>query len=214
MKALLFDIDGTLLDTREFILQTYERVLKKHNGPVFERSELIKHVGGGSLITNYPKILPGMDVQILMQDHKDIHAELLHLIVSYKDVHDVLTTLKKKYKVAAVTGRTKKSAYTNMKNHGLTDYFEFITTAEDVKNPKPDPEGIIQALSFFKIQPHEALMIGDADSDIEAGKRAGVKTVAITHGFFDREYLSKYEPDYIIDTLPELLSLCEESESN
>lgn len=214
IKALLFDIDGTLLDTREFIIQAYLHTIRKHRGITFERETLLSFVNG-TIHEVYERALPGYEKQPLVDTHEEFQTANLDLISVYDDVHVSMELLRNfGIKFAAITNRRRKSAHTNLQLHDLDIYFDHVITPEDVVHTKPDPEGILKALKRFGVKKAEALMVGDAATDVKAGQNAGVKTVGVTHGFSTHAQLIEAGADHIIDSISELVTLCEESESN
>lgn len=206
IKAILFDIDGTLLDTREFIIQAYLHTIQKHGKIVYDKTELMTFING-TIFEVYERALPGFDLQPLVDEHEAFQTANLDLITAYDDVHATFDALSREgIQIAALTNRRKKSAHTNLKLHNLDVYFKLVLTPEDLTRGKPDPEGVQKALKYFKINKHEIAMVGDAVTDIETGKNAGVKTVGVTHGFSSRAQLKEAGADFIIDALPELVT--------
>lgn len=202
VKAVLFDLDGTLLDTTEFIFQAYEHTLSLHGIKNVARKELTGHIGKGLKVI-YSKIAPTFDTPTLMEAHDKFQSRNFHLVKSFPNVLEVINKLKKKYNLGIVTSR-RHSTRTTLKTGGLDPkIFDVIVTADDIENLKPHPEGVILALRELKVKPEEAILIGDATVDIEMGKNAGVKTVGVTYGFGGKD-IAKAKPDYLIDDIGEL----------
>ncbi len=205
-KAVLFDLDGTLIDTSEFIFQAYEHALKTHGHNVVDRKELSPHIGRG-LHTIYSEIAPGGIIEDLIKTHISFQDKKLHLIKTYPNILKTIKKIKKLgYKIGIVTSRLKNTDDA-LKTAGIDPkLFEVIITASDVKNPKPHPEGVIKALKKLKVKVSEAIMIGDASVDIEMGKNAKVKTVGVTYGF-GGQGIKNSSPDFVIDDIEELLDI-------
>lgn len=202
--AILFDVDGTLLDTTEYIYGAFEYSLKKHTLPVLPRSEM-KKMMGKSLEDCYKVFAKQNDVRALMTDHHVFqvgHPELSHV---YDGTIKTLTKLRATgYRLAAITSRAGKIVFETLKNAKIDHFFEVIITFDDVKKEKPDPEGILKALARMGISPHEAIMVGDSPVDIEAGKSAGTLTIGATYGFHGAK-IAKSQPDYVIGGIGEIL---------
>lgn len=203
MKAVLFDLDGTIIDTTEFIFQAYEHTLKTHGFKVTKREILSPHIGRGLAII-YNEIAPGGDTEVLIETHKTFQAKNLHLVNNFQNTAEILKILKrKKIKIGIVTSRLKNTKATLAAAGLKVNLFDVIITADEVKNTKPHPEGVLLALKKLKIKPSNAILVGDAIHDIEMGKNAGVKTVGVTYGF-GGEGVRDAKPDFIIDDLREL----------
>lgn len=206
IQAVLFDIDGTLLDTKEFVYQAYLHTLEKHGIKNFSR-EYIESLGGRTLEEYYSILAPEIEFELLRESHRIFQSENMHLSGSFPGAPELLTALKKKgYQVAAITSRARDVVIETLEKAKIHQYFDLIIAIEDVSQAKPDPEGIFKALEFFKVKHSEALMVGDNEVDIQAGKRAGVQTVGVSFGFAGSN-ITKFQPDFVIDSLSELPSV-------
>lgn len=206
IKAVLFDIDGTLLDTKEFIYQAYQHTLDKHGIKNISR-EYLESLGGKTLEEYYNILAPEIETELLRESHGKFQSDNLHLAVPFPKVQKVLETLKKQnLKIAGITSRGKRLLTKTLEIAGIEKYFDLIITVEDVKRAKPDPEGIFKVLRNFEISKDEAIMVGDSAVDMEAGINAGVKTVGVTYGFLG-ESIKNLQPDYLIDDLSELIRI-------
>ncbi|MFA9289295.1 MAG: HAD-IA family hydrolase [Weeksellaceae bacterium] len=206
LKAIFFDIDGTLLDTREFIYQAFEHSLGAHGHQPFTREEL-RIVMGKTLEGGYQTLAQLDDVEDLMNTHRAFQAANMNLSIPYPHVAETLDALKKKgLKIAGITTRSRDSAKATLKLAGLMEYFEFFVGMDDVENPKPHPEPLERALKHFELRPDEAMMVGDSDVDIMAGKAAGTYTAGCAYGFHPN-HIADAEPDYLIDDVKEILTI-------
>lgn len=208
MKAhtvVLFDIDGTLLDSEELIISSYEHALRGI-GMTVERPQL-KQLMGIALHQAYLSLVPDGKPEDLVSAHRHFTYENLHLIQPYPGLEHMLQTLQARgYKLGAVTNRTPMPGVDMFSNSCLGKYLEVVVTANDVVNPKPHPEPVLKAISQFQARPQEAVLVGDSPADIMAGKAAGVTTVGAVYGTFGPE-IHSHNPDYIIHSLHGLLEL-------
>ncbi len=205
-KAILFDIDGTLLDAYDFIFEAVKYTLLFHNHP-YPTEEKIKQAMGKSLVEFYKVLLPRIDPLILAQTHDKFQHDKFHLVKLFPKVLQTLQKLKaKEFLIAAVSNRTRKSLHYSLKLAEIHEYFDVVVSAEDITNPKPHQEHLLFALKQLKVEPGNAFMVGDTDHDILAGKNAGVKTVGVTYGFFGVS-IRQTNPDFVIDDLEEILKL-------
>lgn len=201
--AVLFDIDGTILDTGEYIFQAYKHTLKLH----FKREitwEDVVPVLGLPFEKCYRILTNLEEVDYLMESHHEFQARRPHLVKTYENALKTLEALEKAgVKIAAVTSHSGNLLMRNLKVSGVEKYFQVIITPDHVKNPKPDPESIFKALNVLKVKAKKAIFIGDSPADIEAGKRAGVKTIAALYGFHGANLL-KTKPDYMVDDISQI----------
>lgn len=201
IEAAIFDVDGMLLDTREFIFQAYEYTLAKHGYEVPDRSVIARQIGR-SLPDCYEAFAPNGELVALCDTHHKFQSDKLHLISPYEGLVEMLDTLRhNKIKLGAFSSR-KGNLIPSLENAGVLSYFGVVVQGSDVLKHKPHPEGLFKALAALAIEPSRASMLGDAAVDIEAGKAAGVAlTIGITHGFGTPEDLAKAKPDFTVDDL-------------
>ncbi len=200
IQAILFDIDGTLLDTTEFIFQAYEHTLQLYNLPVFPREKL-SNVMGQSLESIYQRLAPQYTPELLCEVHRTFQEAHLDLSFPFEGVEEILRTLhKNKIKMAAITTRSRRTSAKTLEGAGIAHYFDVIISGEDVKKIKPDPEPLLLALRKLHVKPQNAVMIGDTDADILAGKNAGTHTIGVTYGF-QGEKITQSNPDYVVRDL-------------
>lgn len=205
IKAILFDIDGTVLDSHEFIYAAFQYTLKKHQRIVAE--DLIIKASGKPLLEFYQFILPDDDAEAMAQTHKDWQEDKHHLAKPFSKVVETLKQLKKKkIKLAGVSSRTSTSLVKSLKTHDVYQYFDLVLGFDDVKNPKPHPEQLLKAMKALKVKKTETLMVGDTEKDIQAGRAAGVKTVGVLYGWLG-ENIKHSRPDFVIDNLEQLLKV-------
>lgn len=201
IKAAVFDVDGMLLDTREFIYQAYEHTLAEHGHEVPDRTIIAEQIGR-SLPDCYDAFAPEGATDLLCETHHKFQEEKLHIIRAYPGLTAMLQELKDNgIKLAAFSSR-KGNLVPSLKNAGILDFFGAVVQGGDVTHHKPHPEGLFMALSTLEVKPENAAMLGDAAVDIEAGKAANVAlTIGITHGFGTLEALEAVKPDYIVNDL-------------
>jgi pyrophosphatase PpaX len=205
-KAFLFDLDGTLLDTFDFIYGAFENTYSKHGIEPLSHDQ-IRHLMGGPLESVYHAMAPEYDAALLAETHRAFQAAHTHLVKLFPDTLQVLDELKRRdMKIAAITTRSNRSSIRSLEVTGIAKYFDMVISAEDVQNHKPNPEPLFKALKFLRVEPQDAVMTGDTGADIMAGKNAGTKTVAALYGF-GGETLIELNPDYLIQNLGSLLRL-------
>ncbi len=206
IRTVLFDIDGTLLDTFDFIYGAFEFAFEEHGVPPLSR-ERISVLMGGPLEEVYRSMAPGFDPILLAQSHRTYQSDNIRLVRLFPSTIEVLETLKQRgMKLAAITTRSLRTSVRSLEMTGIAKFFDIVISAEDVSFHKPHPEPLLKALGVLGITPEEAVMVGDTRADIMAGKNTGTKTVAALYGF-GGEQLRELDPDYAIDELRELLTI-------
>jgi pyrophosphatase PpaX len=206
IKLCVFDVDGTLIDTREFIVSAFEYTLAKFGFSVPPAKDIMKIIGK-PLEIDY-QILTGLsDTTELCKVHRAFQNENQNLVKLFANVEDTLKKLKEQgIKISTLTTRSKITSLISLKNVGIDKYIDLILSIEDVAHPKPAPDGILKSGEFFKIPLSEIFMIGDRDVDVQAGKNANVKTIGVTYGAQGGD-ISKSNPDFAIGDIKEILNL-------
>lgn len=206
MKSILFDVDGTLLNTHEFIVSAYEYAMQSIGKPI-SRPEAERYLRvGKNLRATYAHMVPTEDTEALSQKHHAFQMDKFHLIRPFPGAKDTLQTLKKRgYQLAAVTNRSRASAVPSLQHHGLFELFDACVCPEDTPHTKPHPEHIHTALRALKREPEHAWMIGDTYVDIEAAHGAGVRSIGISHS--GSRDIEAHGPHHVVFSLPEILPI-------
>jgi pyrophosphatase PpaX len=202
IKVILFDLDGTLRDTREVIYPAIEYTLIKHVGKSPSRNDMKKQIHHHSEI--HKEFAPSIPHELFEISYKE-HAEKLRSNTKlYEGVIDLLESLKEKgYKLGIVSSAYTASGY--LQSINAFQYFDTIIGGLETKEHKPHPEPINLALKKLEVEPSEAIFVGDLPADIEASISAGLHaTIGITHGFGMREDLIDAGCDIIVDSLLEI----------
>lgn len=211
INVLLFDFDGTLLDTNELIIQTFSSILGEHFPGRFDREDVL-HFIGPSLKQTFDSIDPDRTAELMAQYHalnKQMHDEL---VTEYDGVAETLRLLKAQgLKLAIVSTKRGANIRRGLKLMGIENVFDEIISLDEVQNPKPDPEPILLALEKLEASKEEALMIGDNSHDIEGGKNAGVRTAGVAWSIKGEAFLASCEPDYMLQHISDLLDLTKEA---
>ncbi|QQS20271.1 HAD-IA family hydrolase [Candidatus Saccharibacteria bacterium] len=211
IKAVVFDLDGTLLNTSEHVLQAFEHVMREH-GETQERQAIIEAIGP-PLLECYQQLLPSHDPEKLAHRHHELQQskEFLALVEEYVGMRQTLAVLRDAgIKTAVFTNRWRRGVNLLFQELGLGPEFDIVISPDELKCGKPHPEGLLLIASELSIPPHALAMVGDLPVDIKVGKNAGAGiTIGITHGFGSREELEAAGADYIVDSLAELGKLIE-----
>ena len=202
--AALFDVDGTLLDSAEFVVGALEHVLRAHGRIPPSRAQIALCLGP-PLTDCYRQLAPDLDPVPLCAQHRAWQSERRHLVRPFPHAAAVLRELRTAgVRLAAVTARSKVSSLGTLADAGLDALLEFTLSAEDVRQMKPDPEALLTALQRLDVVPARAVMIGDTTADIVAGKAARVATIGVLYGFHGAD-LAQTNPDFLVHDIRELL---------
>jgi HAD superfamily hydrolase (TIGR01509 family) len=207
IKGIVFDFDGTIVDSMEMVFSALNDALKKKGLPPIEVELLGRRAG-----------LPLIDIisskaHISESAAKEIEKDVFEAYTAYcstrcqllPHVESTLKILKsKQIKLGLLTTTPSKPLGAVLSKFSLKDYFDIMLAKEDVKN-KPNPEGLNKIVAEFKIKKDECLYVGDSPIDILTGKAAGIKTIAVTTGLATFEQLKEANPDGIISNLEKLL---------
>lgn len=209
IKNILFDLDGTLLDTNELIIQSFKHTYKTHLNKDVDKDEIIKSFGEILKITLDREFGEYSDEAIKTYRNFQI-GNFEKLIAIHQGVKEGIIELHRQgYKLGVVTSRLNESAIRGLKHFGLMEYFQSIIGADDTDKHKPDPIPAFMALKELGGKPEETMIIGDSPFDILCGKNAGIKSVAVGWSALPMDIILKYEPDYVVDSMKELLTLIE-----
>lgn len=209
ITTLLFDFDGTLLDTNELIIQTFLSVLGKRYPGRFIRKDVL-HFIGPSLKQTFDDIDESLTEELILE-YRALNIEMHdQMVVEYDGVSETLRLLKARgVKMAIVSTKKHDIIQRGLKFMGIEDIFEIVIALDDVINPKPDPEPILLALERLNATPQEALMIGDNSHDIEGGQNAFVRTAGVSWTAKGEAYLATFKPTYMLKHISDLLEIVE-----
>lgn len=206
VKGILFDLDGTILDTSDAYIKAAKTAFKAIGQKPPEKAKMLeipKRLEQKQPITDIVRVEP--------QKFLDVFLKTFYIIAPSKtkpmpNVAGTLEQLSDKAKLAVITMRfiPKDNIIAELHQLGLAKYFAHVVTALDTHKPKPSPEALIKAVRALDVEMCDCVIVGDSVSDVRAGKAAGIRTVAVLSGLFSREELSRTSPDLIINDVTEL----------
>jgi pyrophosphatase PpaX len=206
MNTILFDLDGTLIDTNELINESFYHTFKQF-GLEFTHEEIIAF-NGPPLRETFEKIdLDKAEAMITTyRKHNLEHHD--NYVKAFPHVKETLRGLKERgIKLGIVTTKMRKTAIRGMKITGIYSYFDTIIALDDITNPKPHPEPVLSAMKNLQAEKESTLMIGDNHHDIESGHNAGVKTAGVAWSLKGEEVLQNYNPTYMLHDMKDLLDI-------
>ena len=207
ITTLLFDLDGTLINTNELIIASFTDTLEHYYPGQYAREDILPFMGP-TLDETFGSIDPdSMDEMIAhYRKHNWEHHDLL--VTQFDGVYETIESLaQSNYRLGIVTTKRRDMAERGLKLTNLEKFFEVVVTLEDATTTKPDPEPIFKALSRFNAEATEAIMIGDNHHDIMGGKNAGTLTAGVAWSLKGREVLQSYKPDYMLERMSDLIDI-------
>lgn len=206
IKTVLFDFDGTLIDTNELIYKSFVYTFEQY-GYHFTKDEILQF-NGPPLWHTFSTIndqLAEEMIQTYREHNAKYHDEYVSL---FPNVIETLDILKQQgYQLAIVSAKMRAGVEQGIEATNLSSYFDTIVTIDDVSNPKPHPESVLKALQNLYAEPGHAIMIGDNYHDIKAGNKAGTKTAGVSWSVKGEAYLQQYKPTYMLNDMTDLLKI-------
>lgn len=211
IKALCFDVDGTLSDTDDLYVQKivkfFPRFLFKYPDYAARRFVMWIEAPGNALLGLADTLhLDDEMVAVInwLSRHRK-HADKKFLLIS--GVDEMLKALHGKYPMAVVSARDEKGTMRFLEQYDLVKYFDVIVTGLSAVHTKPYPDPVLLAAEKMGVPPENCLMIGDTTVDIRAGKSAGTQTVGVLCGFGEEPELRKMGADEIVDETTKIIEL-------
>lgn len=184
-KYLLFDMDGTIADTDEMLIQSMNILYDKYRDGVRTPIEQLYYFSGPPIAGTLKKEFPNMDNDFMMQEFSRVSKELYpSTIKSYPHCREVLLDFKSKgIKLGVVTNKMRQMTLYCLKLIDLDDIFDVVIGYDDVKNGKPHQEGILKALDILNAKDlSEALYVGDNKIDLDTANNAGIDCALVAWG--------------------------------
>ncbi len=215
-RLIVFDLDGTLIDSAPDLVKAVNYALTILNKPTHSQATIQQWIGNGAdvlvkraLLNNWHIGEIPDDFEIAFELFKTYYAEhdWVHSRL-YDGVLETLQTLKNAdFKLACVTNKTARFTNPLMETAGLAPYFDFIASGDTFVEMKPEPLPLLETAKLFNVVPENAWMIGDSINDISAGKRAGFKTIAVSYGYAGQHSMADLNADYTVNAILEIVDL-------
>lgn len=208
-KYILFDLDGTLIDTNKLIIDSFKHTYKLHLNVDISEEEILRHFGEPLIITLRRYSASEEEAQEMFKTYIE-YNEAKHdsVVMLCSGIHECLAALKNLgCTLAVVTSKRKKIALQGLALFDLLKYFDVVVALEDTNSHKPNPEPILKALELLAAETEEAIMVGDSVFDILCAKNAGVRSILVkwsaAHGHQGDEVIA----DYIVHEVCDLIDI-------
>ncbi len=213
LQAVLFDLDGTLLDSIDGILVSFEHVLRKYLPErSYSREELINLIG--EPVPAQMRFFVGEDKPRLIDEmaaaYREHNRARLPSVPLYDGAYATLAELRRRgFKVGLVTSKQRVSTMISIDKYQLAPAFDLIVTSDDTTKHKPDPEPLLHAARLLKLAPAQIAYVGDSVHDMRCALSAGSVAIAALWGPFLQKDLEALKPHRLVESLSALLGLVE-----
>lgn len=210
--AVIFDLDGTLLDTEALIFESFTYVFKKYKPEYTLSEEELKSFLGPTLKDSFERYFdPSMSEELIREYRTHNHEFHNTYVKAFDGAKETLDYLKDNgYLLAIVSNKKRETITHGLEFTGLLPYFEVIVDCEDVTEPKPSPEGLLKACELLYHDHDDMIYVGDSVSDIEACKRMAGFSIAVCFDESRKEAIQAAKPCRCIHQLSEIIEIVKE----
>lgn len=210
-RAVLFDLDGTLVDSQEAIVAAVRHALAVIGaGRLPDPDDIVAVIGRPleQVLRDLGHHVPDQAAQLFAREFREHYARHFRSARLYPGVIETLRVLRElEARTALVTTKQQEQAEAVARETGLDGLLDHIHGWRPGRKHKPDPEPCLTALAALGFVPEEALMVGDTEQDIQSARAAGVATCAVSYGYRPGVLLRHYRPDYLIGDIRNLPSI-------
>ncbi len=208
-QLLVFDWDGTLMDSTARIISSFQSAILESGAPPREDAA-IQHIIGLGLNEAVAALYPEQAASLQMRVVEGYRHHYLHINTTptplFDGVADTVAALHAQgYRLGVATGKSRRGLDRALAESGLGDYFQVTRTADETRS-KPDPLMLQEIVAHFGSPPEQTLMIGDSAYDLGMAQNAGVAGMAVSYGVHSCEQLQIYQPVACLRSLPELFN--------
>lgn len=211
VKGIVFDLDGTLVDSVDSIWRASDYVLRSNGYRGLDREDVVKVMGKTifDLFLSVESRLSPQEQHKLFEEYRRTYMNFIEHTKLIPKVREVLLFLRsRRLKMAVVTTKSRENAEKILSFFGIRSFFDLVIGFEDVREHKPSAEPIMRAAEGLGLQASELVVVGDTEVDIRAGREAGALTVAVKTGVTPLEKIIAENPNFLIESvsdLPEVL---------
>lgn len=208
INTVLFDLDGTIVDTNELIIESFLHVLNDKLAMQITRDQLIPQMGG-PLVDQFQYFTGRSIVDQQVADYRKYnlmrHDEMVSVFPYVNEV--VQAFAKHGIKMGVVTTKMRDTTIRVLQMFDLLPYMQKVVTLEDVEHAKPHPEPVQRALDALQAEPKETVMVGDSSFDILSAQQAGVWSAGVAWSLKGVAALSVYKPDWMLNDIRDLYDI-------
>jgi phosphoglycolate phosphatase len=206
VRALIFDLDGTLIDSKLDLALAVNATLENMGRQPLEHKTIYSYVGHGAPMLVRRALgsgAPDREVERGLDYFLSYYrAHMLDNTITYPGVREGLEQLKG-HPMAVLTNKPVRFSQAILDGLGIADRFQYVYGGNSFRTKKPDPEGVNVLLRDFALTPRQAMMVGDSEVDVRTARNAGTWACGVSYGL-GTEGLSTDPPDILLDSLTEL----------
>lgn len=210
ITTVLFDFDGTIVDTNGLIINSWQHTFRTLEGKERSEAEIVATLGE-PLLLSMKNLLPQFPPEEAIEVYRRYqHGNFSDEISMFPGMGELIRELKHRgYKMGIVTSRMTNTTMQGLDKFGLRDCFESVVTCDHTEKHKPDPEPVYIALDQLGSKPHESIMVGDSKFDVLCAKNAGVISVLVgwALALSEADRTGEHEPEHIIHRAEDLFNL-------
>ena len=210
IDTILFDFDGTVMNTNDVIIASWQHTFRTIDGKERDVSEITRTFGEPLALT-MEKMFPHVPVEESLRIYRSYHYDYFNDLISlFPGMEELLQKTKEAgYKTGLVTSRMKKTTDQGLAKFGLAKYFDAIVTCDDTDAHKPDPEPVLITLDKLGSEPEKSVMLGDTMYDIMCARNAGVTAILVGWAVAPtpEEIRGMDGPDYILKRPEDLFKM-------
>jgi len=206
-KCVIFDFDGTIMNTNKVIIDSLNHVALKYINREITPNEF-EVILGQPVVAQMAALSKEYRDEMVTCYRETYRAMEEGKVAPFKGILPLLERLKEKGVLCAIlTNKGRRGLDKSLAEHHMTHFFSYSLTVNDIQETKPSPYGIYNICEHLDIALSDAIMVGDSGHDIEAGKRAGIRTALVGWSILNQERLKAISPDYIISDPKEILDI-------
>ncbi len=210
-NCVVFDLDGTLLDTLGDLRDSVNYSLSKNSLPQRSTEEIRSFVGNGIRLLIERSVPQTTSVDLVDKCFQDFKAHYkensANLTKAYDGINELLYELKSRGVKLSVVSNKADFAVKTLVDAYFPDIFDCAVGEKEGVKRKPAPDTVFAVIDELNVNKNEVVYVGDSDVDIETSKNAAIPCISVTWGFRDKEVLEKLCPEYIVDSPEEILNL-------
>jgi len=213
VKAVIFDFDGTVADTNQLVIDSWQHTYKAVNGEPHPVDKIVKSFGE-PLRATMVKVFPDRDTDEVIQIYRDYQMQQTdnkeYALKLFPGIRELLDQLKRRgYLVGMVTSRTRETCVRGLKRLDIEKYMDAVVTCNDTDKHKPDPEPAQICLSELGVEPVQAVMVGDTLFDIGCAHNAGMKAVLVEWAVAvtSEDLQGPDKPEFVIEKAEDLFGV-------
>ena len=217
-KLIIFDLDGTLIDSVPDLANSVNFMLSKLGKKRFSEDVIRFWVGNGADVLVKRALSGSVEIDENIDEEyfknaknifmKHYNENLSNKTYLYPNVKKTLQTLKNQnYKLAIVTNKPYKFVEPILKKLEIYDYFKYYLGGDSLDEKKPSPKPLLEVCKYFDVEVKSAIMVGDSKNDILSANRAGMDSIAVTYGYNYGENIEVYNPTFVVGDLFEIVEI-------